>query len=85
MDFAAFPVTFTLIIINVLFSLVGFSNAGLMEKAIMWPYGVNHYKQYWRFISSGFLHADFMHLFFNMFTLYFFGRNMEYIFYSSIP
>jgi len=30
-------------------------------------------KEYIRLISSGFLHADIMHLVFNMFTLYFFG------------
>lgn len=46
----------------------------------MWPYGVKRQKQLYRFITSGFLHADLMHLFFNMFTLYFFGRNIEYLF-----
>ncbi|SDL60211.1 rhomboid family intramembrane serine protease [Chryseobacterium taihuense] len=30
-------------------------------------------KEYIRLLSSGFLHADFMHLLFNMMTLYFFG------------
>ncbi len=30
-------------------------------------------KEYVRLLSSGFLHADFMHLLFNMMTLYFFG------------
>jgi membrane associated rhomboid family serine protease len=46
----------------------------------MWPYGVKRYKQYYRFITSGFIHADFMHLFFNMITLYFFGRVIEIYF-----
>lgn len=32
-----------------------------------------HRKEYIRLLSSGFLHADFMHLLFNMMTLYFFG------------
>ncbi len=51
-----------------------------MSKAIMWPYGVKRNKEYFRFISSGFLHADFVHLFFNMFTLFFFGSALEKIF-----
>ncbi len=80
MDFSAYPVTFILIAINVIFSVIGFSNKGLVSKTIMWPYYVKREKQYYRFISSGFLHADWMHLFFNMFTLYFFGKNIEYIF-----
>jgi len=46
----------------------------------MCPYYVKREKQYYRMITSGFLHADWMHLFFNMFTLYFFGRNIELIF-----
>ena len=49
----------------------------------MWPYYVKRNNEYYRFITSGFLHADFMHLFFNMFTLYFFGRNIELIFSSA--
>jgi membrane associated rhomboid family serine protease len=80
MNFADTPFTIGLIVANVIFSLIGFSNAGLVDKAIMWPYRVAREKQYYRFISSGFLHADFIHLFFNMFTLYFFGRNLELIF-----
>ena len=43
----------------------------------MWPYLVQKEKQYYRFITSGFLHADMVHLFFNMFTLFFFGRHLE--------
>lgn len=82
MDFSASPITFILIAINVLFSIVGFSSADMMSKTIMWPYGVKREKQYYRFITSGFLHADWIHLFFNMFTLYFFGRNLELMFNS---
>jgi membrane associated rhomboid family serine protease len=33
--------------------------------------------QYYRFITCGFIHADFMHLAFNMFTLFFFGKWLE--------
>jgi len=80
MDFSNYPITIALIAANVIFSLIGFSNAELVDKTIMWPYRVSRERQYFRFITSGFLHADFMHLFFNMFTLFFFGRNIELIF-----
>jgi membrane associated rhomboid family serine protease len=36
-----------------------------------------HQLQLWRFVSYQFLHANFMHLFFNMFGLYLFGPIVE--------
>ena len=71
------PITVALIAANVIFPLIGFSNATLVDKTIMWPYRVKRENQYGRFITSGFLHADMMHLFFNMFTLFFFGQALE--------
>jgi membrane associated rhomboid family serine protease len=80
MNFSEYPITLSLIAANVIFSLIGFSNTDLVSKTIMWPYRVKRENQYLRFITSGFLHADMMHLFFNMFTLYFFGRAIEHYF-----
>ena len=80
MNFQDYPITLALIIANVIFSLIGFSNAAMVDKTIMWPYRVARENQYIRFITSGFLHADYMHLIFNMFTLFFFGRNLELYF-----
>ena len=80
MDFDRYPITLILIAANVIFSFIGFSNNALLTKTIGWPYYEKRNKQYYRFITSGFLHADWMHLIFNMFTLYFFGKNVEIIF-----
>ncbi|MCY7293654.1 MAG: rhomboid family intramembrane serine protease [Ferruginibacter sp.] len=80
MDFSRYPITLILIIANVLFSIVGFSNNAMLTKTIGWPYYEKRNNQYYRMITSGFLHADWMHLIFNMFTLYFFGKNVEIIF-----
>ncbi|OJU23057.1 MAG: hypothetical protein BGN92_07320 [Sphingobacteriales bacterium 41-5] len=74
------PVTFVLIAINVIVSMIGFSNPDFVNKFIFWPYRQARENQQYRFITSGFLHADWMHLFFNMFTLYFFGRLIERLF-----
>jgi membrane associated rhomboid family serine protease len=80
MDFSQYPITLLIIAANVIFSFIGFSNGELLHKTIGWPYYEKRNKEYYRFITSGFLHADWMHLIFNMFTLYFFGRNIEIIF-----
>jgi membrane associated rhomboid family serine protease len=78
MDFAQYPITLLIIIANVIFSFIGFSNQSLLSKTIGWPYYEKRDKQYYRMITSGFLHADWMHLIFNMFTLYFFGSSLEF-------
>ena len=79
-DFSNYPITIALIAANVIVSLMAFNNQNVYSKAIMWPYGVKKYNQYYRFISSGFIHADYVHLFFNMFTLFFFGQAVEPVF-----
>ena len=47
-------------------------------------YAIFKHKQYHRFFTYGFIHANWWHLFFNMFTLYFFGgfveQNFAYLF-----
>lgn len=80
MNFSDAPITILLIALNAVFSFIGFSNSALVDKTIMWPYKIKRENQYYRLITSGFLHADWMHLIFNMFTLYFFGRNIETMF-----
>ena len=80
MDFTQMPVTLVLIALNVIVSLIGFSNQAFVNKFILWPYYMKRNNEYYRMITSGFLHLDFVHLIFNMFTLFFFGRNIEIIF-----
>lgn len=79
-DLSQYPVTLALLAINIILSLVAMNNQEVLSKMIMWPYGVKRYKQLYRFVSSGFIHADYFHLFFNMFTLFFFGKAVELYF-----
>ena len=72
-------ITILLIAANVLFSFAGFGSAFIINNFAFWPYQVSRKFQLHRFITSSFLHADVVHLFFNMFTLFFFGKNLEYI------
>lgn len=70
-------VTVILIIITVGISLYAWKNHDLMQNWIFHPYSVARDNSWHRFLTSGFLHADYTHLFFNMFTLYFFGNAVE--------
>ncbi|GHA64527.1 rhomboid family intramembrane serine protease [Pontibacter akesuensis] len=70
-------VTIILIIITVGISWYAWQNAGIMHKWIFHPFSVQRDNSWYRFITSGFLHADFTHLLFNMLTLYFFGDAVE--------
>ena len=67
-------ITYIIIAITCLVSYQAFNNQELFEKLSFKPYKVIHDKEYYRLITNGFVHADWTHLFFNMLTLYFFGR-----------
>ena len=71
------PVTLIIIAITCVVSFVGFSNPRLIDRMIQRPPAIARGKEYWRLASCGLIHADFGHLLFNMFTLYFFGGFME--------
>ncbi|SHJ68903.1 rhomboid family intramembrane serine protease [Aquimarina spongiae] len=65
-------VVIAIIGINVLMSLKGFNDFSFFEKYKFNIGGVRRGEQV-RMLTSGFLHVDMTHLFFNMFTLYFFA------------
>ncbi len=69
-------VLYLIIAVNVIFSIQGFNNPQFTEKYIFYVGKIRWGKEYVRLISSGFLHANWGHLLFNMMTLFFFGRTM---------
>ena len=73
--------TFTIIIvaITVLLSIAAFNNETIINKLILWPRQMNNPQEYYRLLTSGFIHADWNHLLFNMITLFYMGRWAEYI------
>jgi membrane associated rhomboid family serine protease len=75
--FGYMSITISIIVITCLISIAGFSNPKIIDELIFWPPAITNHHQYYRFVTCGFVHANFMHLAFNMFTLYFFGRVME--------
>lgn len=75
-------ITITLIIIvaTVGVGLYTMRQSSLLYGFMMNPYMITHRGQYYRLVTSGFIHKDHMHLLFNMFSFYFFGTQLEYIF-----
>jgi membrane associated rhomboid family serine protease len=75
-------ITYSLIAITVVASFYAWSNPSLLAKLMMNPYEIERKQQYYRFLTSGFIHKDHMHLFFNMFSFYFFGLSIEVVFHD---
>ncbi len=73
-------ITLIIIILTVIASFYAWSNPQVQHKWIFSPYIVHTNNEYHRFVTSGFIHADQMHLFFNMFTLFFFGELIENVY-----
>lgn len=72
-----FSITLVIIIGTTLVSIGGFSNHKIIDDLIFYPPAVSQKKQWWRFITCGLIHADFGHLFLNMYALYIFGVTVE--------
>ena len=66
-------------------SLIAMKNPLLLGKLMLIPFNVTHFKEYYRILSHGFIHADGTHLFFNMFVLWEFGRTVEAEMGESFP
>jgi membrane associated rhomboid family serine protease len=70
-------ITYFLIAATVCVSIVAMNDGSLKAKLLFNPYLIHHKKEWYRFFSSGFIHADWMHLLFNMYSLYMFGIAVE--------
>jgi len=70
-------ITMIILVVTTIISFVSFNSSRLMEALIFWPPAISMRRQYYRFVTCGFIHADLMHLAFNMITLFYFGRGLE--------
>ena len=78
-----FSYTTIIIIITCLVSFVSFNNDSLKNDLLFSPYQFSNNKKWWILLTHGFIHADFLHLFFNMYVLYIFGPSLESYFLNS--
>jgi len=77
-------ITIIIIAITALISIAAFSNESLSNKLILYPRQMNSPEEYYRFLTSGFIHADWNHLIFNMYSLYLFGMIAEQLIGNSV-
>ena len=72
-----FKVTYLLIFITSLISIYSFNKPGVKNQLLFSPYRYVNDKKRWIIISHAFIHADFLHLFFNLYVLFIFGPSLE--------
>lgn len=75
MDITA-AISFAIMVITVIFSSRGFTNHSFFSKYEFEVEKVLIYRHYYRLITSGLLHVNWMHLIFNMISLYAFGGGL---------
>ena len=73
-------ITVIIIAITCIVSILCFNGTLNGNKLIFNAYQVWHRKEWYRMLTSGMIHSGWGHLFFNMLTLFFFGRIVEQYF-----
>lgn len=71
------PVASIIFLFTIITSIYAFNDHQLYGKFMLHPYSVAKGKKWITFITSGLIHADWMHLFFNMFTFFAFAFQLE--------
>jgi len=71
------PVASFVFAITIASSLWAFSNDNVYANMILHPFGVYRGQRVYTVITSGMIHADYMHLAFNMLSYYFFAFQLE--------
>lgn len=69
--------TIYILVFTVILSIASFYNRDLMARLIFNPYLIHVRRQWWRFFTCGFIHADWLHLGINMFVFWSFGQAVE--------
>jgi membrane associated rhomboid family serine protease len=77
MELSGTPAAFITMAVTVLASFWAFSSPGAFKAMALSPYRIAREGTWYQTVTSGLIHADLGHLFFNMFTLFFFGPPLE--------
>ena len=70
-------ITYTFLLLIIVFSVYCFNNRETMNKFFFHPYSIYHNKEHYRFLTHAFIHGDTMHLLFNCVALFSFGLAIE--------
>ncbi|RYG10882.1 MAG: rhomboid family intramembrane serine protease [Chitinophagaceae bacterium] len=71
------PVASIIFVFTIITSLYAFYDNSVYGKFMLHPYSVSKGQNVYTLITSGLIHADWMHLFFNMFTFVAFAFTLE--------
>lgn len=71
------PVTKNIIIINILVMIMAYLSPDFMYETFSLFYPTSPYFKPWQIITHMFMHGNFWHIFFNMYTLFIFGCVLE--------
>lgn len=74
------PATIIVLVVTAITSLYAFRRPDIKERWVLNPQAILADKQFDRMITSGLIHADWMHFGFNAFSFYSFGRNIEEVY-----
>ncbi len=69
--------TIVILVITCVVSFLAFNNRTMFDNLKHYPAVEHQRKEYYRWLTSGFLHGDYMHLIINMFVFYSFGAALE--------
>lgn len=70
-------ITYIILGITIFISITAMENHTLKNKMMFNAYMIKERKEWYRFFSHGLIHGDWMHLGFNMLSLYMFGKAVE--------
>jgi membrane associated rhomboid family serine protease len=71
------PVASVIFIFTIITSIYAFNDSALYGKFMLHPYSVYRKNKVYTLLTSGLIHANWMHLIFNMFTFFFFAFRLE--------
>lgn len=73
----ASPVALAIFLVTIVTSILAFEMTDLYRAFVLHPYSLVRERRYYTLLTSGLIHADPMHLIFNMLTFYFFAFALE--------
>jgi len=79
------PIASFIFVFTLITSIYTFFHPALFDKLMLHPYSISRGKQGYTLITSGLIHRDWGHLFFNMLTFFFFGFQLERILAAISP
>ncbi|MCP4437641.1 MAG: rhomboid family intramembrane serine protease [Aureispira sp.] len=74
------PITSILVVATVFVSYRAFNDQTLYWRMMFTPSRIQQHGEWYRFLSAGLIHANWMHLIFNAFVLFEFGKTVEILY-----